>query len=113
MNRLPALAALLMMTFLLAACGGGGGQSGQAPDPEQSQTEPPTEESVAEATQEESAPPESTASAESTALESAAPESEQGGQDEAPGYSVTTLEGEQVSLGGGDEVTALFFMAGW
>jgi hypothetical protein len=104
MNRPPALAVLLITTFLLAACGG---QSDQAPDPEEGQTDPTTGESVAETTQEESAPPESTES------ESSAPEGEQGGQAEASGYSVTTLEGEQVSLGGGDEVTALFFMAGW
>lgn len=107
MNRLPALAVLLTMMFLLAACGGSGGQSGQAPEPEESQTEPPTEESVEETTREDSAPPEGTAS------EGAALEDGQGSQEEASGYSVTTLEGEQVSLGGEDEVTALFFMAGW
>lgn len=111
MKRLPALTALLIMTFLLAACGGGG-QSGQAPDPEESQTEPATEESVADTTQEEGAPPEGTVP-ESTTPESAAPDDEQEGQDEAPGYSATTLDGEQVSLGGGGDVTALFFMAGW
>jgi len=32
---------------------------------------------------------------------------------EAVGLSVTTIEGEQVNLGGQGDVTALYFMAGW
>ncbi len=33
--------------------------------------------------------------------------------DESSGLSVTTVEGEQVNLGGQGDVTALYFMAGW
>lgn len=101
MKRLPALTVLLMVTFLLVACGGSG-QSGQAPEPEEGNTEPATERSV---------PADTTR--ESTAPDSATPEREQDGQGDEPGYSVTTLDGEQVNLGGGGDATALFFMAGW
>lgn len=101
MKRLPALAALLAMTFLLAACGGG--QAGQAPDPGEEPAEPATEESAPQEATGEVAPAESTA-----------PEGERDDQNgDSGGYSVTTLDGEEVSLGGGGEVTALFFMAGW
>lgn len=104
MKRLPALAALLVMAFLLAACGGG--QAGQAPDPGEEPTEPATEESAPKTSQE--------ATGEVAPAESTAPEGERDGPNgDSGGYSVTTLDGEEVSLGGGGEVTALFFMAGW
>ena len=51
---------------------------------------------------------------EGASSEGAPPGSAQGGEgSEAAGLSVTTLQGEQVSLGGQGDVTALFFMAGW
>lgn len=104
MNRLPALTALLIATTLaLAACGGSqSGQSGSrdsSSPPEQSQP----------ATQSEATEP---APEESAQSENAQGEDAQGGGEEA-GTSVTTLDGEQVSIGEGNEATALFFMAGW
>lgn len=96
MSRLPALAALLAATFALAACGGSqsGSQQDSSSPPEQSQTEPATQNEATE-----SAP-----------RENAQSEDAQGGEE--PGTSVTTLDGEQIDIGGG-EATALFFMAGW
>ena len=35
------------------------------------------------------------------------------GDSEAASLSVTTMEGEQVAVGGQGDVTALYFMAGW
>jgi predicted small lipoprotein YifL len=40
-------------------------------------------------------------------------ESAQGDGSGAAGLSVTTIEGEEVNLGGQGDVTALYFMAGW
>jgi hypothetical protein len=100
-KRLSALAALLLTTLFLAACGGG--QAGQGPESGEGPTEPATEESAPQEAAGEGAPAERTT-----------PEDERDGQDEGSGgYSVTTLDGEEVSLGASGEVTALFFMAGW
>ncbi len=106
MRRLPTLIALLVTTLSVAACGGSGPQqSGQAPPQEtQAQTQ------ATPATQ--SAPREETAPQESVPSESDPRQSTQG-EGEGAGLSVTTLEGEQVTVGDQGEVTALYFMAGW
>ncbi len=93
MRRLPTLIALLVTTLSVAACGGSG--------PQQSEQAPSQETQATPATQ--SAPSESASQEEST----------QGGGSEAARLSVTTLEGEQVAVGGQGDVTALYFMAGW
>ncbi len=105
MRRLTTLIALFITMLSIAACGGSGPQqSGQAAPPQETQATPTTQ----------SAPTEKNASEESAPSESAPQESAQGGEgSEAAGLSVTTLQGEQVSLGGQGDVTALFFMAGW
>ena len=102
MRRLPTLIAILLTTLSVAACGGNGPQqSGQAA-PEEKQAAPATQ----------SAPTEKNAPEESAASESAQEERAQGGSEDAR-LSVTTLEGEQVAVGGQGDVTALYFMAGW
>jgi hypothetical protein len=88
MARFPALLVLLTMTLSIAACGGGEAERAAPSDPGQ---------------QRESAP-------ERAPIEEAVPEGE---QEEPTGSSVTTIQGEEVWLGGQGEVTALFFMAGW
>jgi len=45
--------------------------------------------------------------------EPAAPTEPQRAQAESSGLRVTTIEGEEVRLGGQGDVTALYFMAGW
>lgn len=50
------------------------------------------------------------AAAETEAVEEA--QSGEGGEETA-GLSVTTVQGEEVRLGGRGDATALFFMAGW
>ena len=103
MRRLPTLMAILVTTLSIAACGGS--------EPQQSgRAAPPQEEQATPATQ--GAPTEKNAPEESVPSESAQEESAQGGG-EAAGFSVTTLEGEQVAVGGQGDVTALYFMAGW
>jgi hypothetical protein len=104
MKRFLTLTALLIITLSVAACGGGEAQQAERAAPSQEKQAAPATQRVAK----ESAPQES-APEESTSRESA-----QGGEDsEAAGLSVTTLDGEQVNLGGQGEVTALYFMAGW
>ena len=101
MRRLPALIALLVTTLFVAACGGSGTQqSGQAPSQE-TQSETQATSATQSATTEKNAPEESVPS-----------ESAQGGSEDAR-LSVTTLEGDQVAVGGQGDVTALYFMAGW
>lgn len=105
MKRLPELAILLTVTFSLAACGGGEArQSGQGDSSDEQRAAPATESA---ATNE--ANPDA-ATTEATAAEDEAAQGERSG--ESAGTSVTTLDGEQISIGGGD-ATALFFMAGW
>jgi len=116
MRRLPAFAALLVTTLLLAACGGQPAQSpesGESAEDGASQNSAPAETTRAEASGESG---ETGATQEAAGQEAGqAPETGAGQeeQDGASGYSVTTLDGEEVSLGGGNEATALFFMAGW
>lgn len=99
MRRPLTLTVLLVTVFFIAACG-------ESESQRSGQTVQPKKEQAASATQ--SVPEESAAS------EGAPQESARGGEgSEAAGLSVTTLQGEQVSLGGQGEVTALYFMAGW
>ena len=101
MSRLPTLIALLITTLSIAACGGGGPQqSGQAPSQE-TQSETQATSATQSATTENKAPEESVPS-----------ESARGGSEDAR-LSVTTMEGEEVAVGGQGDVTALYFMAGW
>ena len=111
MRRALTLTVLLATMFLVAACGGDETQrSEQGVQPKEEQAAPTT----VPATQ--SAPEESATS--EGASQAVPQEGAQGGGDseaasKAAGLSVTTLQGEQVSLGDQEEVTALYFMAGW
>ncbi len=112
MKRFLTLAMLLATMSIVAGCGGSDtGQSERlAPtEPQQTQAEPapqsdPEETAREEATQKRVPPDNEAAQGE----RGSTPEA-----DESSGLSVTTLQGEQVSLGGQGDVTALFFMAGW
>lgn len=107
MKKSLTLIVLLATMLSLTACGGAAQQGEQAApsEPQQTQAQSVSE----EAAQEEPAP-------EEPAPEESAPEdngaAQSGGEERAAGPSVTTIQGEEVSLGGGD-ATALFFMAGW
>ncbi|MDP9458622.1 MAG: hypothetical protein M3Q60_23260 [Actinomycetota bacterium] len=104
MRRLPTLIALLVTTLSVAACGGSGPQqSGQAAPPPETRATPATQ----------SAPSEKSAPEESAPSGSASQEESAQGGSEGARLSVTTLEGEQVAVGGQGDVTALYFMAGW
>jgi phage repressor protein C with HTH and peptisase S24 domain len=109
MKRLSALAVLVTMTFVLAACGGG--QASQDSGSDQEQPEPTTQE-TAEATGETTQTPGTTQASDEP--EPTAAQTEQEAQEEQAdsGYSVTTMDGSKVSIGGGG-ATALFFMAGY
>jgi cytoskeletal protein RodZ len=112
MKRLSALAVLVAMTFVLAACGGG--QASQDSGSDQEQPESTTQE-TSEATGETTQPPGTTQASDEP--EPTAAQTEQGAQEDQAeqadsGYSVTTMNGGEVSIGGGD-ATALFFMAGY
>jgi hypothetical protein len=99
MRTLPTLLALLVTTLSIAACG--------ASEPQQSGQAAPSRETQA-------TPAPQSAPKESTPQGNAPRESAQDGEGgEAVGLSVTTIEGEQVNLGGQGDVTALYFMAGW
>lgn len=108
MKRSAIMALLLATMLAVASCGSGGERSG-APDPTGSDTSADTARQNAphETTQAETGQEEPS--------EDRATENQQGGtpeQEDPPGLSVTTLQGEEVGIGQGD-VTALFFMAGW
>lgn len=99
MRRFLTLTVLLVTMFFVAACDGSESQrSEQAGQPKEEQAAPVTQSTPEESATSEGAPQES---------------AQGGGGSEAAGLSVTTLQGEQVSLGGQGEVTALYFMAGW
>lgn len=101
MKRFSILTVFLVLT--LAACGGAQ-QSATGP-PEQAPPEPQTER---QAQTEESSTEET-----NTEQASAGDSVQEPSQEEEPsGPTATTIDGEEVSLGGRD-VTALFFMAGW
>jgi hypothetical protein len=87
------------------------GQSGRsaAAEPQQTQAEPAPQSASEGSTREE-------ATREGVPADDGAAESEQRPaqeDDERAGLSVTTIEGEEVKLGGQGDVTALSFMAGW
>jgi len=122
MKRPLTLTLLLATTFAVAACGESEtGQSGRSTpaEPQQTQAEPAPQSALEESTREESTREESTreeSTRERVPADDGAAESEQGPAqegDERAGLSVTTIEGEEVKLGGQGDVTALFFMAGW
>lgn len=102
MPRLLALTVLSVVVLSLAACGGGqGGQQSEGP-PESTGEEEPT--GSPEEASEETAP---------GGEDTSTPDAEQASP-EGEGFGVTTLQGEEIGLsGGGDEVVALYFMAGW
>ncbi len=106
MKRSLTLTALLIIALSVAACGGGEAQQAERAAPSQEkQAAPATQRVARESAPQESAPEESASRA-----------SEQGStqeDDESSHLSVTTIEGEQVNLGGQGDVTALYFMAGW
>ena len=109
MRTLPTLIALLVTTLSIAACGASEPQqSGQAAPSRETQATPAPqsapEETAREATRKR-------APANDEAARSAQGSTQE--DDESSGLSVTTLEGEQVNLGGQGDVTALYFMAGW
>lgn len=98
---------LFLAVFALSACGTaeqGSEQPDEAAAPsEQTQAEAPAENDAAqpeEAPEDEAAPEDSAAE-------------EDGSEESASGPTATTIQGEEVSLGGNGEATALFFMAGW
>ena len=98
MRRVLMLAVLLTMALTMAACGGSESQRSEEAPPEQGQTAPATQ----------------GADTEGAPVQSSKEERAQGAEGgEAAGLSVTTLEGEQVAVGGQGDVTALYFMAGW
>ena len=104
MKRLPELAILLTVTFSLAACGGGEArQSGQGDSSDEQRAAPATQSAATDEANPGAATEES--------AEDEAAQGERSG--ESAGTSVTTLDGEQISIGGGGDATALFFMAGW
>lgn len=112
MKKLLTMTVFLAATLALSACGGeqdsGQSEGADPPEPTQAESEAPANGEAADAP-EETAPPE-------PAPEESAPandEAAQSGGDGSSGMSVTTIQGEEVSLGGQGEVTALFFMAGW
>jgi hypothetical protein len=107
MKRSLTLTLLLATMLAVAACGESEtGQSGRSSPTEPQQTKA---ESTPDSVREE-------ATQERVPADDEAGQSEPGStrvDDESPGLSVTTLEGEQVNLGGQGAVTALYFMAGW
>ena len=112
MKRSLTLIPLLATMLVLAACGGS--------DTGRSERADPVEPQRAQAESDQQSAPEETAREEATRKR--APASDEAAQsaqgstqqdDESSGLSVTTLEGEQVNLGGQGDVTALYFMAGW
>ena len=112
MKRSLTLTLLLATMLAVAACGESEtGQSGRSSpaEPQQTKVEPAPQSAPEESTREEATRKRAPANNEAT-------QSEQGStrvDDESSGLSVTTLEGEQVNLGGQGAVTALYFMAGW
>ena len=112
MKRSLTLIMFLAMMLVVAACGGS--------DAGRSERADPVEPRRAQAESDQQSAPEETAREE--AARKGAPANDEDAQgeqgsteeaDESSGLSVTTLQGEQVNLGGQGDVTALYFMAGW
>jgi len=112
MKRSLTLIPLLATMLLVAACGGGETEQSGRPAP----TEPrrgqtgSAPQSALEKTVQEEATQKRVPSDDGAAQGKRGPTPE---ANESDGLGVATLEGEQVSLGGQGEVTALYFMAGW
>ena len=112
MKRSLTLIPLLATMLVVAACGGSdtGRSEGSAPvEPQRTQAEADKQSAPEESAREEAIQKRVPADNEAT-------QSEQGStqeDEESSGLSVTTIEGEQVNLGGQGDVTALYFMAGW
>jgi hypothetical protein len=112
MARFLTLTALLVTMLVITACGGGSPQGSEREAPQetqQSQVAPAPKSDPEDAAQEE--PAKERASAEDQAAKSAQENARR--SEESTGLSVTTIEGEEVTLGAQGDVTALFFMAGW
>ena len=112
MKRSLTLIPLLATMLVVTACGGS--------DTGRSERADPAEPRRTQAASDQQSASEKTAREEATRKRASANDeaarSEQGStqeDDESSGLSVTTLEGERVSLGGQGDVTALYFMAGW
>ncbi len=108
------LTLILPLATMLAVAACGGSDTGQAERSALTDTRQTQAESAAQSDPEETAQEESTQERVPAGDEAA--ESEQGPTqegEESSGLSVTTIEGEEVKLGGQGDVTALFFMAGW
>ena len=99
MTRLFVLTVLSVAVLSVAACGGGGQQSGAPPEGNGAETPAEAPEGAGSGGQD----------ASGTDTEQASSSGEGAGD-----FSVTTLEGEQFDLSGGQgEVVELYFMAGW
>ena len=111
MKRTLTLIPLLATMLVIAACGGS--------DTGRSERADPAEPRRTQAASDQQSASEKIAREEATRKRAPANDeaarSAQGStqEDSSSGLSVTTLEGEQVSLGGQGDVTALYFMAGW
>jgi len=112
MKRSLTLIPLLATMLVVTACGGS--------DTGRSERADPVEPRRAQAESDQQSAPEETAREEATRKRAPANDeaarSAQGstqGDSSSSRLSITTLEGEQVSLGGQGDVTALYFMAGW
>ncbi len=110
MKRSLTLIPLLATMLVVTACGGS--------DTGRSEQADPVEPRRAQAESDQQSAPEETAREATRKRASANDEAARSAQgstqeDSSSGLSVTTLEGEQVSLGGQGDVTALYFMAGW
>ena len=112
MERILILIPLLATMLAVAACGESEtGQSGRSSpaEPQQTKAEPAPQSALEESTRDE-------ATRKRVPANNEPAQSEEGStrvDDESPGLSVTTIDGERVNLGGQGDVTALYFMAGW
>ncbi len=112
MKRSLTLIPLLATMLVVAACGGsdaGRSERGDPTEPRQGKVESAPQSAPEETDREK-------ATQKRVPADNEAAQSEHGStqeDDESSGLSVTTIEGEQVNLGGGGAVTALYFMAGW
>lgn len=105
MKRFLTLILLPATMLAVTACGGSDTGNAEQPTPTESrQTQAEsTPDSMQEATQKRG-PVDDTAESEQGATQEG---------EESSGLRVTTMQGEEVRLGGQGDVTALFFMAGW